>query len=118
MPYFIPQKIDSFFILKNLVKYNQYIIYKMTTNPQYTDDDNGDELANIQPIPLTRQQNQPRFLKYTPDGTLVDQDGTPTTPEQHNTTHFDIISNIRKYRRYVGLDDDAFIVELIHKYLS
>ena len=86
----------------------------MTTTPEHISD-NDDDLAKI---PLTRQQNQPRFLKYIPDGTLVDQDGTPTTPEQHNTTHFDIISDIRKYRRWMGLSDDAFIVELIHKYLS
>ena len=71
MLYFILQKID-FFYSNEPSQILQSIIYKMTTTPQHTDDD---ELANIQPIPLTRQQNTPRFLKYTPDGTLVDQDG-------------------------------------------
>ena len=87
----------------------------MTTTASKEQSSNDD---NLDKIPLRRQQNQPRYLTYTNDCTLVDQDGQPTTPEQHNTTHFDIISEIRKYRRWMGLSDDAFIVELIHKHLS
>jgi len=73
-------------------------------------------LATITPPPLVRQSNKPRFLTYE-NGVLVDQDGAPTTPEKHNTTHAKILEDIRKHRHLCFIEDDAAFLALLAKYI-
>jgi hypothetical protein len=63
-----------------------------------------------------RQSNKPRFLTYE-NGVLVDQDGHPTTPEKHNTTHAKILGDIRKHRHLCFIEDDAEFLALLAKYI-
>lgn len=70
----------------------------------------------ITPQQLVRQTNTPKFLKYE-NGVLVDQDGNLTTPEQHNTTHAEILGNIRKHRQLCFIKDDDNFLALLAKYI-
>jgi hypothetical protein len=72
--------------------------------------------TTITPPPLVRQTNTPKFLTYENE-VLVDQDGNPTTPEQHNTTHAEILGNIRKHRHLCFIKDDDNFLALLAKYL-
>jgi hypothetical protein len=73
-------------------------------------------LETVKPPLLVRQSNKPRHLTYE-NGILVDQDGKPTTPEQHNTTHLEILENIRKQRHLCFIDDDDEFLDIIAKYI-
>ena len=73
-------------------------------------------LEHIQPVLLVRQSNTPRYLTYENE-ILVDQSGNPTTPEEHNTTHAEILGNIRKHRQWCRMEDDDEFMALLAKYL-
>jgi hypothetical protein len=107
------------FILLSNIPMNS-LINTIATNDEVLLNDNEEEmdllLETIQPIPMVRQSNKPRFLRYI-NGVLVDQDNNPTTPEKHNTTHSKILQNICKYRRLCHIEDDAEFLALIEKYI-
>jgi hypothetical protein len=73
-------------------------------------------LDTMTPPPLVRQTNTPRYLTYE-NGILVDQYGNSTTPEQHNTTHAEILKYIHKHRQWCRIEDDDEFRALVAKYL-
>ena len=73
-------------------------------------------LDTVNPPLVVRQTNTPRYLTYE-NGILVDQYGNPTTPEEHNTTHAEILKDIRNHRQWCRMEDDDELRTLLAKYL-
>ena len=67
-------------------------------------------------IPLTRQYNVPRFITYK-NGELIDQDGNLTTPEQHQTTHTEILSTISTQCLFCHISPDASFQQPLDTYI-
>ena len=87
-----------------------------TTTPLCKEEMDLKALETVKPPLLVRQTNKPRYLTYE-NGELVDQNGNPTTPEQHNTTHIEILENIRKHRHLCFIRDDDEFLSLLAKYI-
>lgn len=73
------------------------------------------DLSTLSPIPMVRQTTCAPLLRYE-NGILVDHYGNPTTPEEHQTTHAEILENIRAHRRLCNIEDDEEFLALINTY--
>lgn len=71
--------------------------------------------ASATRIPLVYQSNKLPYLKYK-NGVLVDQHDHPTTPEEHNTTHAEILKDICDQHHMHNISEDTDLIDLIYKY--